>query len=72
MQSPGEAFRLDAAGICTTCGKRVEGWIAFNEATQIIDSGGFMIFANGIACDKCIEEGTGMHPDTPVLPGDLG
>ena len=65
LQSPGEIFRLEAAGICTKCGRRVEGWIAFGNVdpsrpesgpSVIVDSGGFMVFAEGIVCDACLGE----------------
>jgi hypothetical protein len=48
------------------CERRVEGWVAFGEAdptgpgmgaSVVVDSGGFMVFAEGIVCDDCLGEG---------------
>lgn len=59
-------FRIEAAGRCMRCERRVEGWIAFGDAdpsrqglgaSVIVDSGGFMVFAEGIVCDDCLGEG---------------
>ena len=61
--SPGEIFRVEATGTCTKCGERREGWIAFGNAdadapergpSVIVDTGGFMVFAEGIVCDECL------------------
>jgi hypothetical protein len=45
------------------CERRVEGWIAFGAADPsrpsssiVVDSGGFMVFAEGIVCDECLGE----------------
>lgn len=52
--SPGESFRVQAQGECTKCGVTVEGWIAFNQQSHVIDSGGYMVFADGLTCDECL------------------
>lgn len=65
--SPGESFRLDASGTCTRCERRIAGWIAIGSGdltnptagpSIIVDSGGFMVFAEGIVCDRCLGEAT--------------
>jgi hypothetical protein len=67
-KSPGESFRVEATAECTRCGQPAAGWIAFgsldpNDAaagpTVIVDSGGFMVFADGIVCDGCIGGSSG-------------
>src|SRR5919108_779364 len=61
-KGPGEAFRVEAAGRCVRCERRVEGWIGFGDAdpsaqgagtTAVVDSGGFMVFGDGLVCDEC-------------------
>jgi hypothetical protein len=63
-QSPGETFRVEAAGVCTKCQRRTEGWIAFGNLQSagpltIVDTGNFMLFAEGLVCDRCLGEGPG-------------
>jgi hypothetical protein len=54
VKSPGESFRVEARGECTACGKQVDGWIAFDQESRIVDSGGFVVFAQGLTCDECL------------------
>ena len=61
--SPGEAFRVKTSGTCSKCGRETEGWIAFSDSSQVVDSGGFMVFADGLTCDECLgESGLGKNP----------
>lgn len=54
--SPGESFRVEARGRCVKCGETIDGWIAFDREIRIVDSGGLMVFADGLTCDKCLGE----------------
>ena len=51
--------------ICGDCQKKVKGWTAYNEKGQIIDSNGYMDFADGEICDECCTI-DGIGPDTII------
>lgn len=54
-RATGEAFRVHAADACTECGSAVEGWIAFNRRSRVVGSEGFLVCADGLVCDACLE-----------------
>jgi hypothetical protein len=58
VKAPGESFRVKASGSCTQCGEPVKGWIAFDGGIRVVDTGGFMVFGNGLTCDECLRS----HP----------
>ena len=55
----GEAFRLQASGACTECGRQVQGWVAFNRESRVVGSEGFLICAKGVSCDECLAKSGG-------------
>jgi hypothetical protein len=54
-RATGEAFRVRASDVCSECGSPIEGWIAFNLRSRVVGSGGFLVCANGLVCDECLE-----------------
>jgi len=54
--SIGEAFRVLASGACVVCSAQVEGRIAFNRESRVVDSDGFMVTPKGLTCDVCLAE----------------
>lgn len=60
--SPGESFSVQARGECVKCGEKIDGWIAFDNQARVIDSGGFMVFAEGLTCEKCLGETSEQEP----------
>lgn len=64
---PTESFRLTANGECQECGEQVSGWIAFDKNARVVDSGGFVVFGDGITCDKCLGEDNDPKSMTPLM-----
>ena len=54
--SLGEAFRVLAEGTCVVCSAQVEGRIAFNRESRVVDSEGFLVSPKGLTCDACLAE----------------
>ena len=54
--STGEAFRVLAVGTCVVCIAPVEGRIAFNRESRVVDSEGFLVTPKGLTCDACLAE----------------
>ena len=52
--STGEAFRVLAVGTCVVCSAEIEGRIAFNRESRVVDSEGFLVSPKGITCDPCL------------------
>lgn len=54
--STGEAFRVLAVGTCVVCTAPIEGRIAFNRESRVVDSEGFLVSPKGLTCDSCLAE----------------
>lgn len=53
--SPGEAYRLGVTVTCGRCEQRIDGLLMFGERNELVDSRGFMVFADSLAvCDSCL------------------
>lgn len=49
-------MKIKAEIICSKCKREVKGHITLNQNNQVIDSDGFMIFANESICDTCLDD----------------
>ncbi len=57
-RSADEAYRFAVTVTCNRCEKRVDGDLMFSAQNQVVDTRGFMVFAEppGAVCDSCLGE----------------
>jgi hypothetical protein len=55
--APGESYRFGVIVRCSNCGQSVDGEMMMSGRNQVIDSNGFVLFADGPRCDTCMGEG---------------
>ena len=50
------SMKIKAEITCVRCGRDVRGILTLDDRNCVVDSEGFMVFADGGVCDTCLKE----------------
>lgn len=50
----GICHTVKAIALCSSCHKQVPGLLKISRRLRVVDSPGFMLFGDGIICERCM------------------